>query len=83
MPSHPTACPGKLPDRKPAVPTATPRRISPALLTIADVAERIVASTRHVRRLIERGDLPVHRIGKLVRISEDDLGRLIASSREC
>ena len=61
---------------------ATPRRSSPALLTIPDVAERLVASERHVCRLIARGELPVHRLGRLVRISEDDLARFLAASRE-
>ena len=54
----------------------------PALLTADDVAEHIGSSTRHVRRLIERGELPIIRIGKLVRITPDDLARLVAASRE-
>ena len=58
-------------------------RDPPALLTTDEVAECLGSSTRHVRRLIARGALPVHRIGKkLVRISQDDLARLIASCRE-
>jgi excisionase family DNA binding protein len=54
---------------------------SPALLTIALVADRLTVSSRHVRRLIERGELPVHRIGRVVRISEDDLARYLAGTR--
>ena len=70
--------------RSPSPPGArqSPERRPPKLLTIADVAEHIVSSTRHVRRLIARGELPVHRIGRLVRISPDDLARLVAASRE-
>jgi excisionase family DNA binding protein len=65
-----------------AVPAAAASpRPSPALLTIEDVAAQLAASDRHVRRLIERGELPVHRIGRLVRVSPDDLARLIAASR--
>jgi excisionase family DNA binding protein len=45
------------------------------------VADRLMASSRHVRRLIDRAELPVHRIGSLVRISEDDLARYLASTR--
>ena len=45
------------------------------------VADRLAVSPRHVRRLIERGELPVHRIGSAVRISEDDLARYLASTR--
>jgi excisionase family DNA binding protein len=59
-----------------------PRRVLPALLTVGQVADHLGASTRHVRRLIARGELPVHRFGRLVRISPDDLARLIAASRE-
>ena len=74
------APPGK---RRGQTPAATLRRPSPALLTIEDVAECIGSSPRHVRRLIERGELPVHRFGRLVRISPADLTHLIAASREC
>ena len=58
------------------------RRSPPPLLTVDQVADHLGASTRHVRRLIDRGELPVHRIGRLVRISEDDLRHLIAASRQ-
>ena len=47
------------------------------------VADRLTVSQRHVRRLIDRGELPVHRIGSLLRISEDDLARYLASTRRC
>ena len=60
----------------------SPDAYPPALLTVDDVAEHIGASTRHVRRLIERGQLPIIRIGKLVRVAPDDLARLIAARRE-
>jgi len=50
-------------------------------MTIAMVADGIKASSRHVRRLIDRGELPVHRIGKLVRVSRDDYVRYLASTR--
>jgi excisionase family DNA binding protein len=66
----------------PAAPAAISRRPSPVLLTVVQVADHLGASTRHVRRLIARGELPVHRFGRLVRISPDDLARLIAASRE-
>jgi excisionase family DNA binding protein len=41
-------------------------------LTIKDVAERLGLSTKTVRRLIERGELRVHRFGRSIRISEED-----------
>jgi excisionase family DNA binding protein len=54
---------------------------SPALLTVAMVADRLAVSPRHVRRLIARSELPVHRLGRAVRISTDDLARYLASTR--
>ena len=68
--------------RSPSPPGARQSPERRPLLTIADVAEHIVSSTRHVRRLIERGELPIIRIGKLVRITPDDLARLVAARWE-
>jgi len=48
-----------------------PRRTK--LLTVKVVAERLNLSTRTIRRMIGRGELPAHRLGSAVRISEDDL----------
>jgi excisionase family DNA binding protein len=48
---------------------------------VATVARRLDASVRHVRRLIASGALPVHRIGRSVRVSEDDLLRFLAARR--
>ena len=70
-----------MPASSPALSGTRPER-GPALLTIAQVADHLGASTRHVRRLVDRGQLPVHRLGRLVRISEDDLRQLIAASRQ-
>ena len=52
------------------------------LLTIADTAERLNVSPRTVRRLIDAGQLPIIRIGRAVRIAEDDLERAVAEWRE-
>ena len=41
--------------------------------TISEIAERWNCSTRHVRRVIEKRKLPVHRIRNLVRVSDTDL----------
>jgi excisionase family DNA binding protein len=79
VPALPPALPGERRDRATA---AARRRAAPALLTIPDVADHLGASTRHVRRLVERGLLPVHQLGRLVRVGPDDLARLIAVCRE-
>jgi excisionase family DNA binding protein len=51
------------------------------LHTIKQVAARLAVSPRTVRRLIAQGALPVHRIGRAVRVSEDDLARFLAARR--
>ena len=67
MPTHPPARPDRRHERAHTVPAAAPRWSPPALLTIDDVARRIVSSDRHVRRLIKRGELPAHGLADLVR----------------
>jgi excisionase family DNA binding protein len=51
------------------------------LLDIPAVARRLDISTKTVRRMIARGKVPVHRVGHLLRISECDLNKFIASCR--
>jgi excisionase family DNA binding protein len=51
-------------------------------LTIVEVADRVHVSTRTVRRWTDAGDLVVHRIGSVVRISEGDLRSFLALHRE-
>jgi excisionase family DNA binding protein len=42
----------------------------PEFFSVADLARRWRCSTRHIRRLIDSEELPVHRLGeKLIRIS--------------
>jgi excisionase family DNA binding protein len=57
--------------------TATPR-----FFTISDVADFFDVSARSVRRWIKSGDLPVHRFGTVVRISDIDLRAFAATHRE-
>ena len=51
-------------------PNTKPR---PRLLSIDETALELHVSTKTVRRLIERGDLAAHRIGRCLRLSENDL----------
>lgn len=53
----------------------------PRMLSIGDVAECMHASTRSVRRWIADGELHAHRLGRLVRVSEDDLAAFAATRR--
>jgi excisionase family DNA binding protein len=45
---------------------------SKPLLTLQDVAARWQVSLKSVRRIVERGELKVHRIGHQIRISPED-----------
>jgi excisionase family DNA binding protein len=57
------------------------RRSVPQLRTIDETAEVLNVSPRTVRRLIESGALRVHRLGHLVRISDDDIAAFLAATR--
>jgi excisionase family DNA binding protein len=50
--------------------------------TIEQIAECVDASTRTVRRWIEKGFLVAHRINGLVRISETDFEAFLAAHRD-
>ena len=54
----------------------------PNLLSVAVVAKRLAVCTKTVRRTIERGELRIHRVGRLVRVSEEDLAAYMARGRE-
>lgn len=59
----------------------SPSRIPP-LLTIPATTEKLGLSIRTVRRMIDAGDLHVHRLGRSIRISEEDIHLLLLRSRE-
>jgi excisionase family DNA binding protein len=64
--------------------TADPlHKAAPAapLLTASQVAQRCQMSLRTVRRWIADGDLPVHRLGRVIRIAEADLDRFLHRAR--
>ena len=54
------------------------RRVMPPLpdeplLTVEDTAKFLKMCTKSVRRMIERNEIPVHRIGRSLRIAPADL----------
>jgi excisionase family DNA binding protein len=51
------------------------------LRTIDEAAELLNVSPRTVRRFIESGALPAHRLGRLVRIADPDLAAFLAANR--
>ena len=62
-------------DTKPAAPQL------PRLLTISEVAVRLRICTKTVRRWIDGGDLHAYRIGRQLRVSEEDLSAFMAQTR--
>lgn len=52
------------------------------LLSVEDVAKRLDVCAKTVRRWIKRHDLHVHRLGRLIRITEEDLQSFIRQRRE-
>jgi excisionase family DNA binding protein len=52
------------------------------LMTVGEVADVLRLSDRQIRRLIAGGDLPVHRFGRAIRISEPDLIRFLERNRD-
>ena len=53
----------------------------PRLLTIPEVAAHLKISTKTVRRWIERGELHAYRVGRQLRIAEEDLSTCPAYRR--
>ena len=53
----------------------------PKFLTVQEVADNLAVSAKTVRRLIDRGDLPRHKLGRQVRISERDFRDFVALRR--
>ena len=54
----------------------------PPLFSIPEVAVCLKVSPKTVRRWIDQGDLPVHRLGRQIRISEPDLSAFVRARRE-
>ena len=50
------------------------------LYTVTETAEQLSSSEKTVRRLIERGELRVRRIGRSVRIAHEDLAGFLAQA---
>lgn len=63
------------------VATEADGRALPRFLTVEEVADRLAVSTKSIRRSISRGDLQVHRIGRQLRISEEDFCAYVSSRR--
>jgi len=75
--------------RRPALPepvsrepaSRAPTRRPSRLLSVPETADQLGISEKSVRRAVTRGDLVAHRIGRLLRIAEDDLAAFVAVRR--
>ena len=53
----------------------------PRLYSIKEAAPHIGVCSKTIRRWIDQGELHVHRLGRQIRISEDDLLAYLAKHR--
>ena len=82
--AHRTFNPSQRPESKTSADisgTGTRSRPPAKLRTIDETAELFNTSTRTVRRLIDSGALPAHRLGRCVRISDLDIAVFLAANR--
>ena len=56
-------------------------RLPDRLFSIPQAADQLGISEKSVRRAIQRGELVAHRIGRLLRIAEEDLAAFVAMRR--
>ena len=54
----------------------------PRLLAVGEVAELLQVSSKTVRRWIERQELRTHRLGRQLRVSEEDLAAFLGQRRK-
>ena len=50
------------------------------MMTVRDIADRLCVSERTVRRWIASGKLRTHRLGRTVRVSDEDFRVFLAGS---
>jgi excisionase family DNA binding protein len=67
---------------RPTARSSSARRSSPSqLLTIEQAADRLSVSVRNIRHQIYRRQIPIVKVGRLVRIDEEDLQDFIERGR--
>lgn len=58
-----------------------PAAVSRRLLEYREAARFLGISVSHLQRLVQRREMPHHKIGRCVRFSEDDLRAFLEQSR--
>ena len=58
------------------------RRALPKFHAVTEIAEQLGVSSRTVWRWIDQGELVSYRLGRSVRVSDDDLRAFLASRRD-
>jgi len=70
-------CAGRLMSK----PSPAVQPVIPQMHAVDAVAQRLGVASKTVRRMIRRGELPVHCIGRLLRVSDDDLHEYLLKRR--
>jgi len=52
-----------------------------AFYTVKELAELLKVTPKTIYRMVERGELPCHRIGRIKRFSEEDVGAFLSRCR--
>jgi excisionase family DNA binding protein len=65
--------------RKPGTPARPPASPPPSLLSVRDAADYYQVSQQTVRRMIKAGKLKIYRVGRQIRIDQDDLVNSMSS----
>jgi excisionase family DNA binding protein len=53
-----------------------------ALVSLADAARLLGVSDKTIRRLVQRGTLRCHRVGRQIRFSEDNLRNYLLATKQ-
>ena len=70
------------PEHRTAPPRPTTASRLPRLLAVSEVAELLQVCSKTVRRWAERQELRTHRLGRQLRVAEEDLAAFLGQRRK-
>ena len=73
---------GAAPKQRTTPPQLTTASRLPRPLAVGEVAELLQVSSKTVRRWIERQELRTHRLGRQLRVAEEDLATFLGQRRK-